>query len=445
MACGSTRSASPSNPRAADAAADQIVSSCVLSFSASVVADDIPGKQQREPSVAVDSRGAIWIADNDIPDPNAGMTPPAVMKVRRSTDGGRSFQDVGQPHCGHDNCGNPLLAVDSADRVFLTYGALDDTPQNPRWIYLVRVDDHPDNPHAAPLKVSDDAAPRADREWLAVGPADELYVAWKRGYHDPSGEIRIARSDDHGASFSASTLVVGNVAGDEPGYAAIAVDAKGVVKVAVNAGPSGAYSRVNRIVFTQSTDRGAHFSAPVDLHATPSEPPPPPFDQLGLYPTFPVIAVAKDGFAHVAWSQQDTADRLRIDLVVASSADGVVFGSPTRVNDDTGVAFHMQPALATDERGVVYATWLDSRAYAGVPPAIWKMFASYSRDRGGHFEPNIDLGTPLFPGAQSNLFGLQAVGEFNGMTTAKGSVYAAWTDTRTGDSAVYLAVGRCDP
>ena len=70
------------------------------------------------------------------------------------------------------------------------------------------------------------------------------------------------------------------------------------------------------------------------------------------------------------------------------------------------------------------------------------MFASYSCDQGQHFAPNIDLGTPLFRGAQGDLFSLQAIGEFNGLTTAKRDVYAVWTDTHTGDSAVYLAIGR---
>jgi hypothetical protein len=422
-----------------------VVSSCRLSFAASVVADDVPAKQQREPSIAVDGTGAVWIADNDIPDPDAGNMPGAVMKVSRSTDGGKTFQVVGQPYCGHDNCGNPLLAVDSADRVFLTYGALDNTPGNPRWTYFVRIDEHADNPHAAPLLVSDDGVDsHTDREWIAIGPSDEIYVAWKRGYQSSGGEIRIARSDTNGARFEPSTLVIGDVLGSPPGYASMAIDAKGVIKVALNAGRAP-YSLVDRVVFTQSTDRGVSFSPPVDLHAIPTQAIPQPFDMLDLYPSFPVIAVAKDGFAHVAWSQQDAANPLRIDLVVASSADGVVFGSPMRVNDDAAPAFHMQPAIATDDLGIVYVTWLDSRAYAGTPPALWKMFASYSRDRGRHFEPNIDLGTPIFAGQQGDLFGLQAIGEFNGLTTAKGSVYAAWTDTRTGDSAVYVAVGRCEP
>jgi hypothetical protein len=446
VACSTPSAVAPTEAGTSDApvADGGIVSSCHLSFAPSVVADDVPAKQQREPSVAVDGSGAIWIADNDIPDPNAGNTPPAVMKVSRSTDGGKTFQVVGQPYCGHDNCGNPLLAVDSADRVFLTYGALDYAAGNPRWTYLVRIDDHPDNPHAAPLLVSDDGVDsQTDREWIAIGPHDEIYVAWKRGYHTSNGEIRIARSDTNGVSFEPSTLVLGDALGSPPGYASIAVDANGVIKVAANTGPAP-YSLVDRVVFTQSTDRGASFSPPVDLHAIPTQAIPAPFDMLDLYPSFPVIAVARDGFTHVAWSQQAADNPLRIDLVVASSADGAVFGPPTRVNDDSAPAFHMQPAIATDDLGMLYLTWLDSRALM-TPPALWKMFASYSRDRGQNFEPNIDLGTPIFAGQQGNLFGLQAIGEFNGMTTAHGSVYAAWTDTRTGDSGVYLAIGRCEP
>ena len=78
-----------------------------------------------------------------------------------------------------------------------------------------------------------------------------------------------------------------------------------------------------------------------------------------------------------------------------------------------------------------------------MPPAIWKMFSSYSQDRGRTFAANVDLGTPVFPGQQGDLFSTTAVGEFNGLTSRNGSVYATWTDTHTGDSAVYLAIGKC--
>jgi hypothetical protein len=73
------------------------------------------------------------------------------------------------------------------------------------------------------------------------------------------------------------------------------------------------------------------------------------------------------------------------------------------------------------------------------------MFASSSQDRGKHFEPNIDLGTPLFEGNQGDLFSLQAVGEFNSLVARNGGIYAAWTDTRTHDPGAYLAVGHCRP
>jgi hypothetical protein len=415
---------------------------CSLTFGAShLIADGLPGATQREPSVAIDGKGGVWVAYADYGTPGVNS---AVMRVIHSTDQGQTFSPVGTALCGHDNCGNPLLAIDSQDRVFLSYGALDLGTPSPRYMMLARVDSRADNPHAPPMVVSDDAIPRADRQWLSVGPDDSLYFVWKAGYQDPLGDIRLRRSDNHGVSFQPTVIVAGDLGGYRPLYAAIAVEPSGGVAVAIAAGTPD-YTSVKQVYFTRSTDRGLTFSAPVSLGATAQRPIPGPFGTMaGVFINFPAIAVSNRA-THVVWPQQSAADPDVIDVVSTTRFDGVQFSAPARVNDDRSNGVHLQPAIACDERGLLIATWLDSRGWNGSANKPWKVFGALSRDEGASFLPNVDLGVPLFAGDQGVQEGAQATGEFNGVAARNGRVYAAWTDTTNGDPNIYLSAGTLNP
>ena len=157
-----------------------------------------------------------------------------------------------------------------------------------------------------------------------------------------------------------------------------------------------------------------------------------------MFINFPVIAVG-GGAVHVVWPQQALNPDL-VDIVSATSTDGLHFSAPLRINDNSNVVGE-QPAAGCDEQGLLVVTWMDSRKWGGSSNKPWKIFSAFSRDRGTSFSKNVDLGPPLFAGNQGIQEGAQAVGEFNGVAARAGRVYAVWTDTQSGDPAVSLAAG----
>lgn len=135
----------------------------------------------------------------------------------------------------------------------------------------------------------------ADRQWLAFGPDGEVYVSYLHTTSpvlpfaplpfsplDVTGDdVRVARSDDGGASFTAFVPVV--AAGAHIG-GPVAVDPEGNVLV-----PFFEYGASNRVGIAESSDRGATWSAQTVYEG----------DDVGAW--FPVLSVGPSGRALAWW------------------------------------------------------------------------------------------------------------------------------------------------
>jgi hypothetical protein len=212
----------------------------------------------------------------------------------------------------------------------------------------------------------------------------------------------------------------------------LVVDAGGIVHAVYAATPPGASSAAlwgdprNRIVYRRSSDGGASWdpARPVSRAAVDS----PVYVQ-------PSLAVA-DGTMHVAYVTGRPSGAW--DVVVASSTDGGASFRYRKANDEPDAcATHTLPVLAADPaRGLVHVVWLENRFGAGTVA-----YAACSQDPLGSCGPNEAVSDQPFAFTTSRDV-TRWHGDYAGLVVlSTADLWAAWSDTRTGSPAVYMARG----
>src|SRR5439155_2325807 len=135
-----------------------------------------------------------------------------------------------------------------------------------------------------------------------------------------------------------------------------------------------------------------------------------------------------------------------VDVMYSASSDhGTTWGQATRLSHDpTGVVRdHITPMLDVSSDGRLHALWLDRR----LDPAnrLFQVWYSSSSDGGASWEADSQVSD--MPGAGFDInIGLppgsgNAAGDYWGLDTAGGKVYAAWNDTRNANQDIYTSVG----
>jgi VCBS repeat-containing protein len=127
----------------------------------------------------------------------------------------------------------------------------------------------------------------------------------------------------------------------------------------------------------------------------------------------------------------DPVNPADLDVFVISSEDnGVRWGSPVRVNDDTGAASQFLPSIAVDPlTGSVAVAWYDTRNDPGNVKA--QFFSAVSNDFGQTFSGNmrISLGTSDATASELSTFGKNfGYGDYSGLVFLNNVLYAAWAD-----------------
>lgn len=132
------------------------------------------------------------------------------------------------------------------------------------------------------------------RPALAVDSQDNLYVAWfkQRAYHRTSPWfVHLRRSSNGGAQWTAGIDVNEGNGGFPGGFPNIAVSPLNDHVYLVWDSRSNYYSRDYQVFFSRSTDRGATWSTPLNISASPD---------INYYPE---IAVDAAGNINVIWSR----------------------------------------------------------------------------------------------------------------------------------------------
>ena len=392
-----------------------------------------PGATQREPSVEIDSQGNVWIAFIDFP--KLGVNDPHV-RYTRSTDGGRTFEPS-KELCS--NCADPALAIDSHDRVFLA--TIDRNA--PRSARLTRIDALPDNP-GAPVVVSNPSDSSPDREWIAVGPNDEVFLTWNAGAAENSA-LYFTKSIDHGKSIAPSVRIVTPLPGETVVYGAMAIGPGGSINVAFPSGLldiTGSDITTNHIGFTRSNDGGKTFSAPVSVPMSAEQPAPGPLGNgsfKALFINWPSIAVLPSGEALVTWPAQRANAPDAVDIVTSRTADGKTFSAPIPA-DSEGATMRTMPWSNVGDDGALHVFWLDTRNYPGGKNAPWDVYYARSVDGARTFEASQKLSAARFFGDPGERVSY-AIGEFNAIRARKDAVYIVWSGAVADDVDIFIARG----
>lgn len=202
---------------------------------------------------------------------------------------------------------------------------------------------------ARPVNVSRDAN-RAVEATVALS-GSLVHVAWEaRGDDLDAADDRVAyaRSTDGGATFSAPSMLRARVALRRP---AIAADGDIVHLVACSPGDkSGLFA--SDAYYSRSTDRGATWSAPVNLSKNPGD------------CSNPAVATAR-GKVYVAWTDSTPG---RSDILLRRSGNGGrAFDRSVNLSASPGDS--EDASLAVDSStGDVHAVWTDFSVAPGAAP-----------------------------------------------------------------------------
>jgi hypothetical protein len=260
-----------------------------------------------------------------------------------------------------------------------------------------------------------------DKPWMAVGPDDSIYVSWAANARaDGAPVMRIARSVDHGQTWSAPTTATP----DDSVFhnlCEVAVGPDGsVYTVAVELNGNQLGDPTNNIAFQRLT-ADLNIDGPSRVVSVPGDSP--PFDE-------PSIAVDGDNvyIAYVSGTPLGAWDL----FVTASTDRGTTFQPPVRVNDDATCATHMHPAITVDGSGRPHVIFYDNRYGTA---ALMHSVASASAAVG-----TLSFGANEFVNDAPFTFVTERdtpdwLGDYPGITARGAHTYVSWTDNRVNDTA----------
>ena len=134
---------------------------------------------------------------------------------------------------------------------------------------------------------------------------------------------------------------------------------------------------------TVSNDGGATFEPSALVH--------PPNTQVQWQPH---LATGPSGEAYVVWA--DWKYEKDFDIYLASTADGVDYSVPVRVND-VPRGTQITPRVAVNPAGDVFVVWSDNRDSTAEDYGVrWDVYLARSTDGGASFEPSLRLSQPEY-------------------------------------------------
>ncbi len=207
--------------------------------------------------------------------------------LTRSTDGGRTWEPNRRVATGEAcPCCRAALATASDGTVYVAWRQV--LPGNVRDMVVAKSTDH-GNTWTAPVRVHADDWVFAGRPHagpaLQVDGDNRLHIAWWTGKAKAAG-VYYARSDDSARTFS-TPLPLGTAEFSQPAHVQLALGAAGRVAVVWDDGTK----QVPQIVLRTSHDGGQSFGPRVPVSAA------------GRWAGFPVIAL-RTGTISVAWSEE---------------------------------------------------------------------------------------------------------------------------------------------
>jgi hypothetical protein len=326
-----------------------------------------------EPNIAVAPDGTVYVTPID--------------HVYRSSDGGKSFTDLGTTKT--DGHGDGDIAVDSTGRVhwlglFGKAGAIpyqSSTDQGQTWSKAIDLS-------SPTFKTTDGTG--SDREWIDTTPDGWVYTAWRDSAQ--SGTIAFRASPDLGATWLklvtispdhlTGPLVHGPVAGTA--YIPFTVyDGAGDAPVV------GSVANNFHFEIAATADHGATWSVHPVLRPDQAAAMGPVDEGSAI---FPVAAVDDGGTVYMAWAVPQPTQGVQAPRTVSrfgvylthSGDNGVTWSDPILVSDPAHVS--LEPFLAAGAPGHLALVWYENTL--GNPsdnvPDLWnvKLWESGDADLG---------------------------------------------------------------
>jgi hypothetical protein len=267
---------------------------------------------------------------------------------------------------------------------------------------------------------------------------DNVYIAWDAasGGSATGGGVRLARSSDHGATFTTVRI-------DDPSGPGRAIGAVPFV------GPNGeVYAawndyRANAIVFNRSFDGGATWGAPVTISgkAAPFQiDVPAEFNRGALvYPACDADRSTGRRRGRLTCAWMDLAASGNSDVFLSYSDDqGATWSAPRAATDPLAGVDRFNPWLSVDPtNGEVNVSFYDTRNDSTGARYETDIYLARSSDGGATFGPNVRVTNAksnehdcagVFPCAAIN-YGNQQ-GDYSGLVAYGGVAHPIWTDSR---------------
>jgi len=285
-----------------------------------------------------------------------------------------------------------------------------------------------------------------DKEWLQIDTTltsprrDTLYISTTE--FDPSSNsiMAVAHSTNGGASFT-------NVEVDAAVYPVVdqftdlAIGSDGTVYLSwmrcSATGPTGDCGGTpSSIMFSKSSDGGNTWSVPVKIATANLAP-----DSCGAFygclpntservSNVPAIDVDRsgrrfDGRLYVSYYNW-TGNRLQV-MIARSKDGGATWGK--KPVDASAPNDQFFPWLTTNATGIVGITWLDRRLDSN--NINYDSFATTSVDGATSFAPSTSMSS-VSSNPFNDGFGSGFMGDYTGNIWSRNTLFASWTDTRSG-------------
>lgn len=270
-----------------------------------------------------------------------------------------------------------------------------------------------------------------DKEWIAVdntvglATSGNVYVTWTHFVGNTAAAIYFSQSTDHGQTWSAPVQIStaaqsGNVQGSQ-----VAVGPDGTIYVAYEVQSFSQGAIKGQIFLAKSTNGGTSFTTPVSITGTASF-----FDlQSNGFPTtyrtnsFPSLAVGPEGNVYLVYgdnTKKGTGGNARVQFV-ESTDGGTTFTGPVTINN-TSLGQTLMPSVAVDPAtGWVWASWFNTQQGNS---NLYDIYAAISTNLAASFSAGVRLTSADFI---YNAGGGSFIGDYAGIAAAGGYAHPVWT------------------
>jgi hypothetical protein len=138
------------------------------------------------------------------------------------------------------------------------------------------------------------------------------------------------------------------------------------------------------------------------------------------------------GNLYISWCDQKSGYDNTDIWISSSTNDGITWGQPVRVNDDTGNKHQFFNWMTIDQAtGIIYILFYDRRNYDN---ELTDVYLASSIDGGKTFLNERVSETPFFPLAETFM------GDYTNIIAVNGMVRPIWTRLDSNSLSIYTAI-----